>query len=225
MPLARRAALLGDDLDQTRNQGQAVRVVRGALGIGRLALGPHPTDERDGTHGHEAPFRVPGRDGRVVLGAVEGEVRVHVPRERIEGSALPEEAPFEARRVGHHVGDRVPVARRRLRLRTVGPELGHDPSEVAERYDLRWVRLPGDGVLFPPLSVVRAERVVTIGPGRDVDLPRVGRVGARRFGDHLDDPILHRRTDPRYGPRVFHGTALEARCSAKGVTLPHCDPT
>ena len=86
--------------------------------------------------------------------AVEREVQLDVPLERVDHLADPADAPLEARRVGDLVGDHVPVAGRRLRLRAVGPELGERPGVVAAQHDVRLVRLAGGRVDVVAVAVV-----------------------------------------------------------------------
>ena len=192
----------------------------GPAGIGRLPLRPHPPDERDGPDRGGAPLDLPGRDGCVVLGAVESQIDVDVPRERIERRAPSEEPALEARGVTHRVGDGVPVTGRRLGLRSVGPELRHDAEEVRPRDDLGGIRLPGDRVLRPALAVVRAERVVAVRARRDVNRGGIGRIERARLANDLDEPVLHLRTEPRHGAGIVVRQGRRLALHREGSDLP-----
>src|SRR5207253_6240211 len=75
--LSRRARLLRDQLDQTRDQGQALWIVRGEVGIARLTVLGQVADHRDGASRLVFPLQAPGGDRCVVQGAVESEVHLH----------------------------------------------------------------------------------------------------------------------------------------------------
>ena len=91
-------------------------------------------------------LHAPSRDGRVVDGAVEREVELHVPLEPVELGAATADAPLEIGRVRDVVGDRVPVAGRCLGGGPVGPELGQRAGEVAAAHAVRLVRRARDRV-------------------------------------------------------------------------------
>ena len=91
--------------------------------------------------------------------------------------------------VAHAVGDRVPMARRRLGVGAVGPELSEHPAVVAAPHDVRRIRSARGRVGEVTFPVVLAEAVPTENPGRDVDGDAV--VG-RQFAaatDDLDDAL------------------------------------
>src|SRR5439155_7200982 len=111
----------------------------------------------------------PGGDRRVVHGAVDGEVYLHVPLEIVEDGPRAADALLGPWVVRNEVGDDVPVARRGLRLGPVGPELGQHAAPVASLHDVRRIRQAGGGADRMARAVVRAERVVAPDRGGDVD--------------------------------------------------------
>ena len=168
MPLAGGGRLGGDDLDQPRVQRQAVLVVGGQLRVGGLAEPRHVADRRDRPHVVVMALEAPGAHGGVVHGAVEGQVQLEVPLQRVELVARAAQAALQLRVVGDVVGQRVPVAGRRLRVGAVGPELGDDPRPIAALDDVGCVRIAGDRIQRVATAVVGSQAVVPECARRDV---------------------------------------------------------
>ncbi len=187
---AGRRRLVGDHLHQPIDQRQAVGVVGGAIGVGRLAQAAHVANHRDRPHRIVIALEAPRRDRRVMDRPVQCKVGLHVPLQAVDDRAAAADAQVVAQLIADEVGDHVPVPGRRLGLRAIGPELGHDPAEVGARDDLRLVWLSGDRVDVVAVAVVRAERVVTDRAGRDVDRRRVRGVQLAGEADDLDRLLL-----------------------------------
>ena len=84
--LSRCTRLLRDQLDQPWDQRQALRIVRGKVGIARLAVLGQVTDHRDRANRLVFALQAPRGDGGVVQGAVEREVHLHVPAQTVRHS-------------------------------------------------------------------------------------------------------------------------------------------
>ena len=201
-----------DDLDQVRHQGKSVGMVRGGRGIRGLPGGGHVTNERDRARGVIGVLGAPGPDRRVVHRAVEREVDLHVPFEVVD-ERPPTAEPLAAahgRMVGHVVGDDVPVPRRRLRARSVGPEIGDHTLEIGAVDDDRGVRLAGDRIHRISRAVIDAQRVVEDGAWRYVDELAQGCVQVAAQPDQLHDRILHDRVSRAAEERRRAGIEEEA---------------
>ena len=195
---ARCGRLGRDELHQPRHQWQSVGMVRGQRRVARLAQATHPADHADGAGVVVVALGAPRRDRRIMHRPVEGEVHLHVPLERVEHGTRAPDAPLEAGVIHDRVGQRVPVARRRLRVGTVGPELGQHPPEVGPRHQHRRVRLTGGRIALVTGPVVGTERGVPEGGGTDVDQLTVARVEGAAEADDLDG----RRLELVVGERV-----------------------
>ena len=191
MALSRRARLLRYQLDQTGYQRQALRVVRRKLRIARLAEPGHVADHRDWAHRLVLALQTPRGDRRVVLSAVEREVHLHVPAQAIRGPRA--DSCRHQRRVRHGVRDDVPVARRRLRVRPVRPELGEDTGVVGLVDALGRIGLAGERIHRVAMTVIRPERVVPEGVESDVDRRAVRKVELAAHADDADGCLLVRR--------------------------------
>ena len=165
-------------------------------------------------------LHTPGRDRRVMHGAVEREVELHVPFEAVEVAGDADG------RVGDVVRDRVPVSRRSLRIRAIRPELGQGPREVATTDAVGRIRLPGGRVAAVPLSVVRPERIGASSAGADVDRGAVGRIEPAAVADHVDrHPLVCLVSElRRRGPGRAAIPAADSG-SANPFTCPQCGPT
>ena len=190
MTLPGRTRSGSDDLDQAGDERQPFAVVRRSGRVGRLALARQVADHRDRADAVVRALDPPRGDGRVVHGAVEGEVEPHVPLQPVRGSGT--DARSEERRVGDDVREHVPVAGRRLGAGAVGPELGHEAGEVGSPDDVGGIRRAGGRVEVVAVAVVRAERVVAASARADVDRRRVTRVELGARPDYLDGLLLVR---------------------------------
>jgi hypothetical protein len=137
-----------------------------------------------------------------VHGAAEQHVDEHVPGEVVHHGARAQESLLEHRVVVDIVEHGEPVARGRLGVGPVGPELGEDAGVVAQRDVVDRVGLPGGGVDgVPGAGVAAVEEVVVLEPvvrvgqpalavavGRDVD--EVRPVGLRLEVVRPDDDHL-----------------------------------
>src|SRR5439155_21717823 len=77
-----------DELDQPRHERQSLRVVRGEARVGRLAEATQVPDHRDRPDAVVLALQAPRHDGRVVDGAVQCQVQLHVPLQAIDRDAL-----------------------------------------------------------------------------------------------------------------------------------------
>jgi len=111
---------------------------------GGLAVFILVAQRRDGADIVVPAFDPPRGDGGVVHRPAQGEVRLCVPRERIEKRALAADAPDQFLVVVDRVQDHKPVAGRRLEIGPVGPELGEHARVVAHRHEL-WLVGPAGG--------------------------------------------------------------------------------
>ena len=185
------------------HEGLSVPALDEAGDEGEPVVRREVADHRDRAHGVVVALRAPGGDGRIVHGPVEREVELDVPFEAVELAAGAADPVLERRRVGHVVRDGVPVARRRLRVWAVRPELGQGPREVATADTVGRVRLPGDRVAAVPWSVIRPERVGASGAGADVDRGAVGRIEPAAVADDVDGhPLVHLVAELRRPARV-----------------------
>ena len=190
MALARRGRRLRDELDEVRDEGQALLVVRGQARIARLAQAPHVPDQRDRPRRVVVALQPPGRDGRVVHGTVEGEVQLDVPLEPVDHRTAAADPEVRRQLVRGEVGEDVPVPWRGFRVGTIGPELRHDAPEVPLVDHVRRVRLAGGRVDGTAAAVVGPEVVVAPGTGRDVDRGAIRGIEPAAVPDHLDDLVL-----------------------------------
>ena len=81
-------------------------------------------------------LETPRRDRRVVHRAVQGEIQLHVPLQAIEHRPGSTEPEVRGQLIGDGVGEDIPVAGRRLRVRAIGPELRDRAIEVTAPDDL-----------------------------------------------------------------------------------------
>ena len=109
-------------------------------------------------------LRAPCGDRRVVHRAVEREVQLDVVLEPVDLRTLRRirSGPRSCELVDSGVGDRVPVAGRRLRHRAVRPELGNHAAVVAEQHDVRFVRRAGHRVDRVADGLIGAEHPVAL---------------------------------------------------------------
>src|SRR5439155_27078324 len=128
-------------------------------GIARLPQARYVADHGDRSDAVVATLETPGRDRRVVYGAIEGEIELHVPLQTIDDRAAPADTQVRSELVRDRVRERVPVARRRLRARTVGPKFGDRPVEVALPHDLGRVRSTRDRIERMTPAAVRPDRI------------------------------------------------------------------
>ena len=210
MPAAGLRRLGRDELDEVGNQRQPIRTVGRKRRIRGLPHPGHVADERDRPGGIVDVLVTPGPDRRVVHGAIERQIELHVPlevAERPPPAADPLAVPHP-RIVRDGIGDHVPVPGRGLRPRAVRPELGDDALEVGAIDDVGRVGLIRHRVHGVAGAVVRAERVVGDRPGRDIDEHVLRCVDAAAQPDQLDHRVLHdlvaRAAQPRLRTRV-HG--------------------
>ena len=210
MALARRARLLGDHLDQPRDEGQAFLVVRRSVRIARLAEPAHVADHRDRPDRVVVALEAPGGDRRVVDCGVHREIELDVPLEPIEDRARAFDPEVRRELVRDHVGEDVPVPGRGLRLRPVRPELRHDPVEVTLVDDVRRVWLARRRVDRVAVAVIRAERVAAARAGRDVDRRLDRGIEEARVADDLDGLILVGLVGRRV-PELGRGAGIDGR--------------
>ena len=91
--VARRARFGGDDLDQPGQQRQSIRIERRAARIRSLPQPRHVANQRNRPHRHVDALQLPGGDAGVVDRAVEREVDLHVPLERVQRLPGAEQPP------------------------------------------------------------------------------------------------------------------------------------
>ena len=173
-------------------EGQALGVVGGPRWVARLALAAHVADHRDRPGRVVVALQAPGRDGRVVDGAVERQVQLGVPFEPIDAAApLPpirrsawskaSEAALATRfQWPGGVSDLGPSAQNSARARV----------KSARGTTCGSIRLAGGRVDLVAVAVVGAQRVVALAGRADVDRHAVGRVELAAVADELDRRLL-----------------------------------
>ena len=147
-------------------------MIVGVRGFGSLAVLSHPADGRDGPCVVVLPLDAPGRDGRVVHRAAEGEVGLQVVFQGVH-LLRPGEFVLELGVVQHLVQDGEPVAGGRFALRAVGPELGQNAGVVAARHYVRRVRLAGNGIERVAVGAEGAALVLAVELGIVGEIRRV----------------------------------------------------
>ena len=112
---------------------------------------------------------------RVVHGAAEGEVRLHVPLQRARHQSRVLQATHEFGMVAHRVQDHEPMAGWRLRIRAIGPELRLHSGVIPPRHPPWLIRLAGGGIEPVAASPCLVELGMVLDPlrtARDTALTR-----------------------------------------------------
>ena len=226
VPPAGPGRLRRDELDESRHERQSLRVVRGEVRVARLSMPAQVPDHRDRPDAVVLALQAPRHDRRVVDGAVQGQVELHVPLQAIDRDALPADPQIRPKLVRDGVGDHVPVSRGRLGLRSIGPELGQRAGEIALVHDLPHVRLAGHRIHASTVAVIPAQRVVAARRRRDVDHHRAGRVHLRAGTDHASLYCWSVAGSPRRGggPGSIGTPSAPPSGIPKPLTCPHCGP-
>ena len=143
--------------------------------------------------------------------AVQGEVELHVPLEPIDDRTLAADPQIWRKRIGDRVRDDVPMARRGLRVRAVGPELGDRPVEVARTHDVRRVGATGRRIAGVPVTAVGSKSVRADGTGPDVDRRVARNIEQAAVADDLEGLRLVERIGRRIAePRRWTGVERHA---------------
>src|SRR5439155_12732687 len=174
--------------------------------IARLTQARHVADHRDRADAVVAAFEPPRRDGRVVDSAVQSEVQLHVPLEPIDDRTLAADPEIWRKSIGDRVRDDVPMPRRSLRVRAVGPELGDRPVKVACTDDQRRVGAAGRRIAGVAVTTVGSKSVRADGAGADVDRRVTRNVEQAAVADDVDSLRLVERIGRRIAePRRWAG--------------------
>ena len=209
--------LLCDELDEPGHQRQSLLLIGRTRGIARLPKTRHVPDHRDRSNAVIATLQAPRRDRRVVDGAVQREVELHVPLQAVDSGTAPADAQVRGQLVRDRVRDHVPVAGWRLGVRTVRPELDDRAVVIALPHDVRGVRATRDGIRRMTVTIVRPQIVGADRTRRNVH-HRVARcIEEAAVTEHLDGL----RPVERVGGRVTQtrrrpGIDGRARCAACG---------
>ena len=172
-----------DDLGDIRLQRDAIRAVGRALRIGGLSIAAKPADHGNRTRTGVVALQRPSGAGGIVRGAGDGEVGFDVPFQLAERRPGAADLLHERRIVRKFVREHVPVAGRRLGVRSISPILREHAVKIAARHIVRRVGAARDGIDRETGAVVRAEGAVAHRAGRGVD--DGGIIQQRAFAQHI----------------------------------------
>ena len=149
-----RARFLGDDLDQARDERQALPIVRGPGRVARLAQLTQVADHRDWARAVVATLEPPRSDRGIVGRAVKRERHLHVPLQAVDPIAYAAHTEVWIELIRDLIRKDIPVAWRSLGFWAVGPELGNGSTEVAPEHNVRRIRLTRGRVDGVTLAIV-----------------------------------------------------------------------
>ena len=158
----------GDDLAHVGHERQTFRVIRLAAHLRGLAFAGHVADHRDGSRAGVVSLQSPRGAGGIVGGGGEGEIDLHIPLEVVHDGSSATNALHGGRHVSHLIRQQMPVAGRRLGVRTIRPIFSEHAGVVAALHLVRRIDATGDGVGGKAGATVAAERVVAEGTGGNV---------------------------------------------------------
>ena len=138
--------------------------VRAAIGIARPTLRP-------GTRS-------------VVQSRIQHQIGLHVPFEVVHDRSCAADAFQGGGIIAHLIGDDIPMPGRSFRMRTISPEFGQNPSEIATLDEVGSVWSTRAGIDRVSLAIVRSKGIVAECSWRDVDEKPVF---WRQFAASLDD--------------------------------------